>query len=227
MIGKQSYVRAYFAPFGIFLAFLFLRDAVAKFGGGGHWGLASPQYWVFPVQTFVCGTLLWLWRRQYQFRPTSGVKTGAAVGLLAFGVWISPQFLFHASPRLDGFDPEFFGNSGWPYWINLTLRLTRMVVVVPLLEEIFWRGFLLRYLVRDDFRTVPFGTFTWTSFIVTGAGFCLEHQAADWPAAAVTGVLYNLAAYRTRSLLACVVAHAVTNLALAIYLLQTRQWGFW
>jgi CAAX prenyl protease-like protein len=155
------------------------------------------------------------------------MKLGAAVGLLAFGVWISPQVLFHASPRLDGFDPEFFGSSGWPYWTNLAFRLARMVIVVPLLEEIFWRGFLLRYLVHDDFRRVPFGTFTWTSFIITTAGFCLEHQAMDWPAAAVTGILYNLTACRTRSLLACVVAHAVTNLALALYVLQTRQWGFW
>jgi hypothetical protein len=102
-----------------------------------------------------------------------------------------------------------------------------MVIIVPLVEEIFWRGWLLRYLVHDDFRTVPFGTFTWKSFLISSGAFCLEHQFADWPAAILTGALYNLVAYRTRSLAACVVAHAVTNAGLAIYILQTRQWGFW
>ena len=40
----------------------------------------------------------------------------------------------------------------------------RLVIVVPLLEEIFWRGFLLRYLIHQDFMRVPFGTFRWGSF---------------------------------------------------------------
>ena len=70
-------------------------------------------------------------------------------------------------------------------------------------------------------------TFTWKSFLITSVAFCFEHQPADWPAALLTGALFNLVAYRTKSLAACVLTHAVTNLALAIYVLQTRQWGFW
>jgi membrane protease YdiL (CAAX protease family) len=50
---------------------------------------------------------------------------------------------------------------------------------------------------------------------------------ADWPAAIITGALFNLVAYRTRSLAACVLTHAITNLVLAIYILRTGQWGFW
>ena len=252
-------MRANLAPFLIFLAFLLVRDGVAKLGAGSaHWALASPQYWVFPLQTFVCGVLLWVYRREYDFRPSSNFGSAAAVnladtkercvpavikerwlpavvrfgfavavGIAAFGIWIAPQLVFQMPPRLDGFDPAFFGSDGWPYWMNLILRLARMVVVVPLVEEIFWRGFLLRYLVKDDFRSVPFGTFTWTSFLITTFAFCLEHRPADWPAAIITGALYNLTAYRTRSLAACVVAHAVTNMALGFYILHTRQWGFW
>jgi hypothetical protein len=102
-----------------------------------------------------------------------------------------------------------------------------MVVVVPFVEEIFWRGFLLRFLVREDFATVPFGTFAWRSFLISIAGFCAVHSMADWPAAIITGALFNLVAYRTRSLAACVLTHAITNLVLAIYILRTGQWGFW
>ena len=102
-----------------------------------------------------------------------------------------------------------------------------LVVVVPLLEEIFWRGFLLRELIHPDFTKVPFGTFSWASFGIVTAGFCLEHSPADWPAAILTGALYNLVAYRTRSLAACVLAHAITNLILSVYVMETKQWGFW
>jgi CAAX prenyl protease-like protein len=65
------------------------------------------------------------------------------------------------------------------------------------------------------------------SFGAVTIGFMLVHSTADWPAAAVTGALYNLVAYRTKSLSACVLAHAVTNLLLGLWIMATRQWGFW
>jgi membrane protease YdiL (CAAX protease family) len=53
------------------------------------------------------------------------------------------------------------------------------------------------------------------------------HSVADWPAALLCGVIYNLVAVRTGSLAACIAAHALTNLGLGIYIMSTRQWGFW
>jgi CAAX prenyl protease-like protein len=182
---------------------------------------------VFPIQTIACGALLWAQRRRVQYRPFAGFGFAVLAGLIALGLWISPQALFGVAPRVDGFDPTFFGHGGWFYWTNLTFRIIRIGLVVPFVEEIFWRGFLLRYLVREDFDSVAFGTFTWRSFSITSVAFCLEHQFQDWPAAVLTGALYNLVAYRTRSLAACIFTHAVTNLALAAYILRTGQWGFW
>jgi CAAX prenyl protease-like protein len=128
---------------------------------------------------------------------------------------------------MEGFDPAFFGATGWPYYGNVVVRFVRLVVVVPLLEEIFWRGFLLRYLINEDFTRVPFGTFSWLSFGVVTVGFCVEHSLPDYPAAILTGMLYNWVAYRTRRLSSCVLVHAITNLLLGIYVLRTGQWGFW
>lgn len=228
MIGVRSDRTAYLAPFCVFLAFLFLDGAVKKFGDGyAHWALAQPKYWIFPLQTFVCAALLWKLRRRFELRPFTGFGFATFIGLLALAVWISPQELFAADKRTDGFEPHFFAASGWPYWANLTPRLLRMIVIVPFVEEIFWRGFLLRFLVREEFAEVPFGTFTWRSFLISIVGFCAIHNPPDWPAAAVTGALFNLVAYRTRSLAACVLTHAVTNFALALYILRTGQWGFW
>jgi len=228
MSADRSPLTAYLAPFFAFLGFLLLTEAVAKIGDGyAHWALAQPRYWVFPVQTFVCAVLLWKVRKQVALRPVAGFGFATFIGLAALAIWISPQWLFHAPARTDGFRPDFFGAAGWPYWLNLTLRLIRMAIVVPLVEELFWRGFLLRRLVHHDFTSVPFGTFTWRSFLISSFAFCIEHQTSDWPAAILTGALFNLVAYRTHSLAACVLTHAVTNLALAIYILRTGQWGFW
>lgn len=230
MISDQPQERAYLAPFFAFLGFLLLADCVAWLGDGyAHWALAEPRYWVFPVQTLTCAGLLWHWRAHYPLARSQwrGLGLACGAGLLALALWVAPQWLLGAAPRVTGFDPGHFGNGGALYGGNLALRLLRMVVVVPLVEEIFWRGWLLRFLVKEDFGSVPMGTFTRKSFAIVSVAFCFEHTLPDWPGALITSVLYNLVAIRTRSLGACVLAHAVTNFGLALYILATKQWGFW
>lgn len=172
--------------------------------------------------------LAWFWPC-YRFVPLgpTALGWGAAAGLLAFAVWVCPQVVFHAAARTtDGFDPTPLANRPGLYGAVLAGRLLRLIVVVPLVEEILWRGFLLRFLVREDFERAPF-RFTPFSFGVVCVLFVLEHARVDWAGAAVTAVLYNLVAIRTQSLGACVLAHAVTNGLLGAYILVTRQWGFW
>jgi len=199
------------------------------FDGSRHWALSEPQYWAYPLQSFACSVLLILGWRSYRL-TAPGFSTTAlalAAGGIAFVVWIAPQCWMAAAPRTTGFNPEFFGAAGGGYLANVGFRFFRLVIVVPLVEEIFWRGFLLRYLIDEDFTRVPLGAFSWKSWGIVMAGFCLEHARVDWLGAFVTGVLYNLVIYRTRSLSACVLAHAVTNLLLGLYVMKTRQWGFW
>jgi hypothetical protein len=229
MLGFTLQEKAYLAPFAGFLALMLLGELVSKLfdGVAGPWWLAEPQYWVLPLQAVVCGILLARGWRHYELRPIRGVAVACLVGIAVLLIWIAPQLWFGVPPRLVGFDPTFFPENSWAYQLTLAFRFVRLVIVVPLLEEIFWRGFLLRHLIREPFTEVPFGSFSWLSFSVVTLGFCLEHQPADWVAAALAGTLYNLVAYRTRSLSACVIAHAVTNLLLGIYVMRTGQWGFW
>jgi CAAX prenyl protease-like protein len=228
MFGATTPQRAYFGPFLAFLGLIALGEFVKKIfdGQAVAWPLSTPMYWVMPLQTIVCGVMLWRWWTHYEMRLPQRPLFTIFIGLLVLGLWIAPQELLHAERRMDGFDPGFFG-QGASWWVNVVVRFLRLVIVVPLVEEIFWRGYLLRYLVNEDFTKVPFGKFTWLSFAVVTLGFTFEHSQADWPAAALAGVLYNLVAYRTRSLAACVLAHAVTNFALGLYVLRTGQWGFW
>jgi hypothetical protein len=228
MFGASHTERAYLAPFLAFFALLAAGSAVEHFGEGhASWLLSETRYWVCPLQTLVCGGLLIRYWRVYQWKLPAKLLLTVTVAALALVIWIAPQQWLHSPRRLEGFDPAFFGASGWPYFLNLGFRLLRLVIVVPLLEEIFWRGFLLRYLIDDHFTAVPMGSFSWLSFGVVTAGFCLEHSPTDWPAAIVTGALYNFVAYRTRSLSSCVLAHAITNALLGAYVLHTAQWGFW
>ena len=218
--------RAYSAPFFLFMALLALSDGVhAVFKNSPFFLLNSPKYWIFPFQTILCGALLFYYRRHYPLTKPREAGFALFIGLLVFAIWISPRELFGAPRRLDGFDPDVF--AGIFYSSNLVLRFLRLVVVVPLLEEIFWRGFLLRYLAEQDFERVPFGSFAPLPFALVALFFGLAHFGPDFWPAIVTGALYNLVACKTRSLSACVLAHALTNLLLGVYILSTRHWGFW
>jgi uncharacterized protein len=229
MIGVTPHERAYLAPFFTFLGLLLVGQIVKSVGDGyAHWALAEPQYWVFPLQILVCGGMLIHYREHYgELRNFRGMAFATFIGVVSLALWIAPQWLLGFPPRLTGFEPHYFGSEGPAYWFNLIARFIRLVIIVPLVEELFWRGFLLRYCIRDDFENVPVGTFTWRSFLIVTIAFCFEHSQPDWVAALFTSALFNWVAYRTRSLLACVVAHAVTNLLLGFYILHTGQWGFW
>ncbi len=220
---------AYVLPFAVFMGGLALVSAVQAFApekGAPLW-LSDPMYWAYPLQTIVCGALLlWFWTT-YEWGAKWHVVTAILAGLVVLAVWIAPQWLLGADPRMEGFNPETFEGSPVMWWSTVALRFLRLVVVVPLLEEIFWRGFLLRYLIKEDFTKVPFGEFSWFSFGVVVVMFGLAHYGPDLVPALLTGAIYNLVAIRTKSLAGCVVAHAVTNLGLGIYIMQTRQWGFW
>ena len=229
MFGATRDEKAYVGPFVVFLAIMFLGEILGWIAPRSEfWIVAEPRYWVIPLQTVVGAVLLARYWRSYQMRFPAGIGFATLVGAIALIIWIAPQQWLGAEARLKGFQPDYFGGPDtWMYWFNVVVRFVRLVIIVPLIEEIFWRGFLLRYLIDDDFLDVPVGTFSWKSFGIVTAGFCLEHQFADWPAAILTGMLFNLVAYRTRSLSACVLTHAVTNLILGIYVMRTGQWGFW
>jgi CAAX prenyl protease-like protein len=216
---------AFTLPMAVFLILLALAGILPKIGGS-FW-LASPEYWIYPAQTLICGGLLFWFRKEYELRAPSRILFTLGIGLLVFLLWIAPQQFFGFAARSIGFDPGIFTNQPAAYWITVAFRFVRLVVVVPLVEEIFWRGFVLRYLINEKFYRVEFGTFSWLSFAVVTAAFAFSHSPADWVAALITGALYNLVAYRTRSLASCILAHAVTNLALGVWIMSTRQWGFW
>jgi CAAX prenyl protease-like protein len=225
MQSHRRQLMAHVLPMFAFLALLGLGQLLTA--RGQTFLLRHAEFWIYPAQTILCGALLLWFRRCYEFHRPKNVAFTLLIALAVFGIWIAPQQFFHFPPRTIGFDPVILASNPATYWSTILFRFLRLVVVVPLMEEVFWRGFLLRFVIDEHFERVPFGKFTWPSFVIVALAFTFSHSRPDWLAAFVAGALYNIVAYRTRSLGSCVLAHAVTNLLLGFWIVQTHQWGFW
>lgn len=110
--------------------------------------------------------------------------------------------------------------------LMLTLRTLRAALLVPVLEELFWRGWLPRWLQSARFDRIPLGQYTPLAFWATAILFAAEH-GPFWEVGLICGILYNWWMRRTRSLGDLMLTHAVTNLALSLYVIGTGRYGFW
>ena len=110
--------------------------------------------------------------------------------------------------------------------IMLALRTMRAALLVPVLEELFWRGWLPRWLQDTNVDRVPLGRYTTFAFWATAVLFAAEH-GPFWEVGLLAGVAYNWWMRRTRSLGDLILAHAVTNLALSLYVIRSQDWRFW
>jgi CAAX prenyl protease-like protein len=105
------------------------------------------------------------------------------------------------------------------------MRLIGLVILVPIAEELFWRGFLLRWVISSAWRDVPLGAFSFRSFFIVTVLFATTHP--EWLAAAVYCALLNGVLYWKKDLWSCVVAHAASNSMLAVYVMATESWWLW
>ncbi|MDA0767691.1 MAG: CAAX prenyl protease-related protein [Verrucomicrobia bacterium] len=209
------------------------------------WWRSSPEHWIYPLQTLVAGAALVFWRKQYDLQWSTGkVLFGALMGVVGIGLWILPTQTYEwmgltgeptgwlkrlgVMPRREGFDPGIFESAaGW--WTATVFRFLRAVVVVALVEELLWRGFLMRFVLKPDgdYWEVPFGEASWRSYLIVTALVVVVHQPEDYAGALVWGTLMYLVAVRTKSLLACVVMHGVGNFLMGWYALAFEKYGLW
>lgn len=218
-------------PFAVFMGFVGFDEIIYFLAGQGFFKLeATTMYYLYPVKTLIVGYLLYIFKEQYHeltFKDLTNLPATLAtcgVGLLVFALWIKMDWTSGIAGVQQGFNPSLL--PGRNAQITMTFfRVAGAVLVVPLMEELFWRSFLIRYSIDKTFEDVRIGTFTWVSFLSTVVLFGLEHNYIL--AGIMAGIFYNLLLYRTRSLAQCVLAHAVTNLALAGYVISTGKWQFW
>ncbi len=214
--------------------------------------MESVKAWyplLYGIKTLaILGVLCW-GRAYYPKWSTKGIGTGLIFGLLGGIAWIVlstwsiekdllPGLLAPLGEWLNmpglvewikpgsrvGYDP-FSQLSPVAAWTFTVIRLIGLVIAVPIMEELFWRGFLNRFLVDEHWQQVAWGRFTTLSFAVVTVAFVAVH--AEWTAALVWGIGINLVFWWTRNLWACIIAHAASNAVLGYYILVYEQWQLW
>ncbi|MCP4341670.1 MAG: CAAX prenyl protease-related protein [Desulfobulbaceae bacterium] len=209
----------YILPFVLFL----LLTEPARF-----FPALSPYLYI--AKTILVGALLWFWRHRYAADFSSSLSlrellTAVFCGLLVLVIWIVPeQYLFQVGES-TGFDPYALGGSQAAAFGLIGVRLIGSSLVVPVMEELFWRSFFMRYLINPDFRSVPIGAFTWFSFLGVAVLFGLEHHRVI--VGIIAGLLYGFLLLIQKKLKGVIVAHGVTNLGLGVYVVITGNWMFW
>ena len=222
MLPVQSGTRliaGYVAPMAIFL----VLTAAESWLPAGWYPLAYAC-----KLAIVCAALLVLREPLSDIRSSGRVVApSVVVGLLVCVLWVGLEKLVpypHLGSRV-GFNPfEAIADPRGQYAFVL-VRLFGLAIVVPVMEELFWRSFLLRYLTDENFTSVPFDRFSWRAFAIVAGLFATGHP--EWLPAVLTAAAYGLLVLRTGSIFAAVVAHATTNAALGAYILIARDWVFW
>ncbi|MGE0442632.1 MAG: CAAX prenyl protease-related protein [Gemmatimonadales bacterium] len=158
----------------------------------------------------------------------------ALLGVGVFLLWIGPDLLIPGyrdgwlfQNAVTGRAESSFPAEGRGDLLALLLRFARAAVVVPIAEELFWRGWLPRWVDRPDgFAEAPLGRYTAWSFGVTALLFAAEH-GAFWDVGLLAGVAYNWWLIRTRSLGDLIWCHAITNGCLSAYVIWGGHWQYW
>jgi len=222
---RQRWVRddlAYILPMGVFLLFT---------QAGVTWPiLYSASYVAKTVLTAVL--LVWLWPK---FTPIrwKGWYLGAALGVAGVVQWVVMQHwlerhfvIFRPDPDRI-FDPTRHFASSAARWAFIGVRLAGATLLVPVMEELFWRDFAWRTIAApNDFKLAKVGERDWRAFVIVPLIFAAVH--ANWClTATVWAFIIGGLLLWTRSLGACIVMHAVTNLLLGLYVLRYHEWALW
>ena len=211
-------------PFAIYIAFLPIGQALASLMPN------ADLRWLYALQVALTGAaVVVFWRRYGELHVRAALRsndvfTAVVAGLLVFGLWINldhPMLRFGDSG--SGFDPRYADGS-----LDLALvivRATGAAVVVPLMEELFWRSFLARWIDRPGFLEHSPQRISIKAIAMSSALFAVEHTL--WFAGLLAGIIYAAIYRRSGNLWVPVLSHAVTNGALAWWVLHTGNWRFW
>jgi CAAX prenyl protease-like protein len=221
----SSAARVRILPFVAFMLLLALRGALPA---EGTWGI-DPR-WIYGLTVLVVGAMLLVWRKEYgelarQNLPDARqLLWSVAVGLIILVLWVhlDAPWMMLGEPAAS-FEP--LTASGEIDWSLVLVRWIGATLMVPVMEELFWRSFLMRWIQRPDFASVEPAQVGLRAVVVSTFLFVLAHPL--WLAATLAGLAYAWLYIRSGKLWTCVIAHAVTNGGLGLWVVCTRQWQFW
>ncbi|MDB6068743.1 MAG: amino terminal protease family protein [Pedosphaera sp.] len=228
-------------PFVIFLALTVCQ---------GQFGEAS-RYWFYLAKTVIGAWLVWSMRPVVVEMRWAFSREAVAVGVAVFAVWVGLDGYY---PSLDQLIQNYlcpllksvglaswcpkpaqaallwnphlqFGAGSAMAWFMIAVRTLGSSIVVPPLEEVFYRSFLYRWIEKPDFESVPLGHFAWRPFLITSVIFGLSHS--QWLAGILCGFAYQGLVCRKKRLGDAMTAHAITNFLLSLWVVWKGAWIFW
>ena len=219
--GRDAFYRI--APFALFIAFL----AAGSF-------VASP--WLPVVRGLAVAALLAaFWRHYAELKKGDGFLfdpkrnpspflLAVVSGLLVFFVWIHLDAGWMVVGEMGkGFAP--LKPDGSIDWVLAGLRLFGLALVVPVMEELFWRSFLMRWIDKRKFLEMDPRQASFTAFALSSGLFAIEHN--QWLAGLIAGAVYGWLYKKTGDLRVPIISHTVTNGTLGLWILATGNWQYW
>lgn len=210
-------------PFAVFMALLV---AAPYLPFGQPWESIVRVAVIIAALVYFSAPLI----RTFRIEHAAG---SVALGIAVCALWVAPDLLFPGwrghwlfqngitGTITTSIDPKDLTDP-----LVLTLRIVRATLLVPILEELFWRGWLPRWIVNPDWQKVPLGTYTTMAFVASAALFALEH-GPYWEVGLLCGLIYNWWFWKTKSLGDIVLVHAVTNGALSAFVFATGKYEYW
>jgi len=211
-------------PFALYMLCLMLRSELSA-----HVDAAVVQ-WLYPLQIFLVVAALWhfraeyseLWGRREPQQLALKLLHAVAIGIVVFVAWIHLDVWPLSIGSTPAVSPPL--HDGVVDWRWIVLRIAGAALVVPVMEELFWRSLVMRWLEARDFVKQAAATVGWRSIWISSLVFGLEHNL--WFAGLLAGMAYAYM-YRRAGLWAAVVAHGLTNLMLGLWVVHGGQWQFW
>jgi CAAX prenyl protease-like protein len=197
---------------------------------GGHWpNLYAASY---VAKTIAAAAILFYFRHQYTRFRWSYAWLGVIVGLLGLVQWVGMEKLIlhfwpdYPRPSVEVWNPYEHFQSPAVMWAFIIVRWLGASLMVPFMEELFWRDYLWRTIVApNDFKLASVGELDWKAVVFVSLLFATVH--VQWMTAIGWGLMIAALLVYTRSLGACIIAHGVTNFLLGFFVLWTKNWYFW
>ena len=214
-------------PFAVYIFFVVITPWLAP---------AFPEFdprWFYAFKVGAVAVSLFLLRHHYTellcSRPVRGVPEAVntllavVVGATVFLLWIHLDHPWLTVGAVTGFDAR--ASDGTLDWRLSIVRLVGTALVVPIMEELFWRSWIMRRLDCSAYWTCPPQAITLRALFLSSLVFGLEHRL--WFAGVLAGLAYGSVYRYSGNLRTPVIAHAVTNLLLGLWVLETGNWQFW
>lgn len=221
MAGSPEFAR--FAPLFIFVVITFVGTMM-----GGN-----AMFWMYAVKVFLGAWLVWMMRAYVPEMRWAFSVEAVLVGVAIFAVWVGldPFYpknqLFFKDTADSIWNPfEKFGAESGVAWALIVIRIFGMTIIVPPLEEVFYRSLFYRYLVRVDFRAIALGHFDGVAFASVALVFGFMHF--QWLPGIICGLAYQWLVLRRGRLGDAMTAHAITNFLLGCYVVWKggEAWKF-